>query len=283
MNLELNPLPDGRQSQLDDMLGDPWLAKKVDRNRRLAEHSQWLEQNAPAVFSSPPPGGASAFLDIGCGPGESLEIARANCWDAVGIDACAGDGGMGYDWLLFCEIRWEQQELDVIQVDSLVRWLSTPRDCEAFAIIVCRGAIEQIFSAYMDGVPHHVHHDAKRMRWRIEDKLVRQHIRRFAHWTAKLLATGGRLAVHFNGSQNHDDAAEVWRAAWVEAGLAQVPTGDERLMVWDKAKSRKWEARMDATHREHGEARLHHADSRGEVDVSDSEWDELKVPPMEEE
>ena len=100
-------------------------------------------------------------------------------------------------------------------------------------LINSRGSLEQVFSQYMDGRPHDLHHMASDMTWRLSDKITLRRMRDLMSWASRTLRTGGVFLCHLNGSTNSIVAeAELDRLA-VEEGLT-VDTPEERVHLWTK-------------------------------------------------
>lgn len=201
------------------LMEDQWLAKKLDRSRRLKEHAAYVETYLGEIKEQPP----GVFIDLGPGAGETLEIARSFGHQAVGIDAQRGFGGMGDSYLEACQIRWRQQKLSVLQLTGgALEWLRSSSSLSLVGQCVAinsRGSWEQIFHEFMEGDPHHIHHQAGRMRWRTNDKLLYRTIERAVKRMAIMLRPGGVLMIHMNGCQNSYDGEKIVRDAAESAGL----------------------------------------------------------------
>src|SRR5690606_26418783 len=77
--VQLNPPPSAEwQYAAATLLDDPWLARKVDRERRLKEHRAYMERYCAELD------GKGLVIDIGPGPGEFLELCRAKGHDILG-------------------------------------------------------------------------------------------------------------------------------------------------------------------------------------------------------
>ena len=192
--------------QLDEwnaLMQDDWLRQKLDRARRFREHIEYLNKFFPE-FTECEPG---FVVDLGCGAGELLEIARYYGHDIHGIEATSGKGGMGDNYLEACRIRWRQQDIKVSSIGApyVFRnppdWLPPRHSC---VLINSRGSLEQMFCQHMDGEPHDEHHRADRMTWRISGYLRNDIIRMFL-CVYDLIREDGRFVIHANGATNADE------------------------------------------------------------------------------
>lgn len=182
------------QAKMTALLDDEWLANKVDRDRRLKEHVDFLTTYLPELFRR-----KGKFVDIGPGPGESMEIARALGNVTIGYDAPTIEGGMGESYLEYSKLMHFRQMLNVKYVTRDV----ILRDVRDVDFVVMRGSIEQVFHDCMIGLPHHLHQKASELEWNIEQSRIE--LPRFLQQVSESLAPGGVVVIHANGSQN--DAA----------------------------------------------------------------------------
>lgn len=186
-----------------------WLDRKIDHVRRMAEHRQYFAEHFPEILQ---PGTKGRFLDIGCGPGESLILARENGWEAVGIEHDTGEGGMGRDYVLYGQIYHTLNGLTVKYGNArqVVSQLASQTEdgLDLFDCINMRGSFEQVFSDCMDGPPHDLHHKASSMRWRIDSE-TRREIRSFFSDLYYISNWASDVIIHFNGSANHQELVET--------------------------------------------------------------------------
>ena len=215
------------ESEYNRLIESPrgkWLKKKTDRRRRLREISTFIDKYCPEIRT-----GFGSLIDVGCGPGELMEIARYHGHDTWGIDAISGNGGMGDEYLSMCKLLTKRQGLRVDYIGCRgwnINWES--RNNPAAHLIVCRGAIEQIMHESMDGVPHDIHHNCMAMSWQETNETVD----RLVDFCSKARICGrpnGHLLIHANGARNtgwYDEA--IVRAAR-ESGFQLVMRDGERL------------------------------------------------------
>jgi hypothetical protein len=188
------------QAQYDALTADnQWLAGKVDRKRRLREHAEYLTNFVPELFSIRRGG---LVIDLGPGPGELLELTREMGFDVLGIDAKNGTDGMGDEYLTISKLMAERQELP-IEYCGLKKFTmqDDPALAQAAVLINSRGSIEQMFSAQMEGAPHHLHHDSNQLSWLENGSTIDQFVHFFRICT-RLLNVGGFMLIHANGAQN---------------------------------------------------------------------------------
>lgn len=189
------------------MMADPWLKRKTDRTRRLAEHWAYVEKHLPEIVTEP----SGIVIDIGPGCGELLEIAREYGHEHIGVDSPDGVGGMGGKYVAACKFRHEQQGLRVEYMDAL-GWFARNRPTGVLAVNF-RGSIEQAMSRYMDGEPHDKHHDCKQLAWRF-DNATYCAFRALFRTISDMLRPGGVLMIHANGAKNsHEYDTEVRKVA----------------------------------------------------------------------
>lgn len=232
-------------AELAVLLDNVWLQRKLDRTRRLKEHCDYIVNMCPELETMAP----GVVLDLGPGDGMFLEYARELEHETFGIDAATGKGGMGDDYLRACQIitgqkcllveyvgvfnvidNWRLQEQQVNEA----KYAKVLDEGEGVALINARGSLEQIFSDYMEGAPHHLHHKAADMEWRLNDGLTRKAIREFMRWIAHQLRPGGVFVCHLNGSRNTEEAELCLDKAATAAGLAWGFRTTGRLRVWEK-------------------------------------------------
>jgi hypothetical protein len=240
--LTLGELSEEWQCEWDSLMRDPWLRRKIDRRRRLREHLDFLRTYAPHLWDCEP----GLVIDLGPGPGETLEIARALGHFEVGIDAARGFGGMGDEYLRASMIRVQQQGLAVGYVDALsasedvMRGVSIVNDSTRNAMLLdgghavlvnSRGSIEQVFSEFMEGRPHHVHHNAEDMAWRLSDSLTEQAMRDLMRFACHELRPDGLFVCRLNGSSNTAQAEVLLDVHAVRAGLHCVKS-EPLLHIW---------------------------------------------------
>jgi hypothetical protein len=240
----------GEHPELQHLLADDWLRAKLDRQRRLREHRDYLREHCPNLGDEEP----GLVIDIGPGAGELLEFARNLRHATLGIDAPDGEGGMGDAYVRACEIITERRQIPVersrlfgvvrrwkMKVEQLSPsvWTSTLSAAlgtggEA-VLINSRGSLEQAFSEYMEGPPHDKHHKAANMHWRINDRLTRNAMRDFAAWVAHQLRPGGRFVAHMNGSTNTAEA-ETWLDRAAHNAALIIERSEPKVHVWEKSK-----------------------------------------------
>ena len=180
-----------------------WLIRKTDRARRLREQYQWLEENMPSLLTV---NNDSIYVDLGCGMGEMLEIARWYGAVAMGVDALSGTNGMGDDYMDMAAARTAAAGLPVAYV-GMMRWLDEKmQDVDGRRVVThwtSRGSFEQMMSHCMSGVPHDVHHDCRRLSWNETQKTVDE-LESFFSKLRSLSMPSALLVIHANGAANTD-------------------------------------------------------------------------------
>jgi len=174
---------------------DPWLRKKLDRQRRVRELRLYADKYIPELKTSKLLG----FLDIGPGPGELIELAMAKSMDSYGWDAETPEGGMGDDYLRFCRMVHEQRGLDVTYCNDFIGIQA--RFNKSLAIINSRGSIEQVLASCLNGESHDKHHDCRKLTW--DMKRGHAGLTQFLTTMRQSLLPGkGVLMIAANGASN---------------------------------------------------------------------------------
>lgn len=188
------------ESNPDIAFGKEWANKKLDMVRRHQEISQYIQDYLQDVLF---PG---TIIDIGCGPGDFLDMFKRKGHDVLGIDAPDGFGGMGNPYIEACRKLLNQAEIPFQSIgcnEFLNRVLSEeeyPRG-EA-SLINMRGSIEQCFASSMIGPSHDQHHECKLLDW--NDECIRVEFRRLIMASDYLLKPGGILLISANGTKCTD-------------------------------------------------------------------------------
>lgn len=205
--------------------GNEWLKRKVGRERRIKEQTQYLLDNAPEVLAMEEKN--LHVVDLGCGPGELLEIVRHYGFNPYGVDAASGAGGMGAEYLRVAELMCARQSITTYRhgYDSWLNSIFPETLTGKVALINSRGSWEQMHAHLMDGVPHDQHHRADRMTWRIDDKLFAYTVKEMK-LLRHCLHPKGRLIIHANGSTNHLDYSYRLLEAASQAGFVNVIAKD---------------------------------------------------------
>ena len=213
----LKPIPSADwENKANFLLKDAWLRKKVDRDRRLEEHWNYLTKYASNVLTSSTKRGL--VIDLGCGLGELLEICQSLGHDAIGVDAETGIGGMGDNYLQFAKLMQDRQKLDVHRV-GFNKWLLHSKQRVGTALLInSRGSFEQMNAEWMDGPPHHEHQSAAKLSWRMGQPLC-DHLTWVLRSCRRLLRNDGTFLVHCNGSENRDKFEPVFLGIAERVGL----------------------------------------------------------------
>ena len=216
---------------LNELLKDPWLAKKLDPERRSRQISAYFEKYCQELIDEPLDD--NYVIDVGPGAGEFLSIARSKGHRILGIDASDGNGGMGEKYLEASRLFCEQRDVPVEYV-GLEQWLHRHPMVMSVRFINMRGSIEQCFSEHLEGMPHHVHHDCRQLDW-LRTRATQEAFESMMASYRRMLVSGGSVLIHANGSKSGDawysDAIEH---AARESQLELVTSDGLLLKKWRK-------------------------------------------------
>lgn len=202
------------------LLNNDWLSKKVNRHARLKEIRGYANTYLPEIKE----GRFGAFVDIGPGPGELIELAMAYGMDAYGVDAETEEGGMGDNYLAYSRLSHQLHDLDVIYSnDPSVISSKFSGSC---SIINMRGSIEQVLHKCLNGSPHHHHHDCLKLKWDEERGYVE--IRKLLKTMREALGSGGILMIAGNGALNTAWYDKVIKTSHEELGYQRIVRFNER-------------------------------------------------------
>jgi SAM-dependent methyltransferase len=185
----------------DEAFGPKWASRKLDMPRRRRELIGYIKRWLTELREMEP----GLVVDVGCGPGDLLDLCREMGHSIVGIDARCGRGGMGDPYLSQCRIERKKLRIPVLEI-GMSQFKEGGQDRGPLALsgqAVCinlRGSIEQCYADFMLGDPHHLHHDCRRLDWdiRIPD------FRRLCFQAERLLRVGGILMIAANGTRSTD-------------------------------------------------------------------------------
>ncbi len=231
---DLLPLKLNRSEKWDEeynfLMADPWLKKKLERENRLKEHYDYIDQYLPEIKTAE----SGLVIDLGPGCGELLEIARKYKHEILGVDAKTGEGGMGDGYLSVSQLMTERQKIPVEYV-GFSEWIE--RDfcnlTSSVVVINSRGSIEQMYHNHMEGVPHDKHQCCGKLAWKITGMLEDEFMRMFrVFWT--LLRPGGVVRIHANGARNTNEYDDLIRECSKTSGLKLIANESNRLHKWVK-------------------------------------------------
>lgn len=219
--------------QFEKLLKSEFLKSKYNRRRRLTEKWAYLTQHLPELIDSPMPG--TTVIDIGPGPGEFLECCRALGYQIQGVDAACGEGGMGNEYLQLSRLLTQRQDLGV-EYCGLQDWMDQrvggiPE--ESVTLINSQGSIEQACQHLMAGVPHHEHHDCRRLEWQSGPEMQTFFNGLMSTWQS-WLRPGGIIMIYANGAANTEVYTRVVERAAEDAGDLQLVYRNQRIHKWMK-------------------------------------------------
>ena len=201
------------REQQDELLSEnQWLREKINPARRRHDHKAYIQKNFPELAKGMP---QKRFLDIGCGPAESLMVVKDNGHVAMGIETPIGTGGMGDDYVSYAIRNHILNDLNVIYGPALKAVREIQED--SFDCVNMRGSLEQCFAVCMKGRPHHEHHNASLLEWDMPAASLA--LFRFGSAVAHMLSGRGRIVIHANGSRNHSDFKPVLVKEFAAAGI----------------------------------------------------------------
>jgi len=227
------PRPDWQQD-FDRLIRDPYLQRKYSRDARLVEHLEYIQTYVPEITRK----GSGLVVDVGTGPGEFLEWCRKFGRKVLGVEALSGEGGMGDGYLRLSRLMHERQGIDVRYCgwQQFVRHLASDGCDLKVALWNFRGSWAQCYADFVEGPPHHLHHDVHRQRWRFD-----YHLR--CAWQAafeamaRRLVPGGHVLIVANrlGEQSGQDryCREI-RGAAEAAGLVLVKHESNYVHKWSR-------------------------------------------------
>lgn len=210
-------------------MADDWVRWKTDRIRRFREHAQYLLQYGRELLDLQSGG---LVIDLGPGPGELLEIARAMGFDAKGYDSKDGVGGMGPKYCAASRLMHTRQRLDVCYggLDAFIhRYDQKIEDAGRAMLINSRGSIEQAMSRHMSGPPHNWHHNVRLLSWKQMGSTFDGFVCLFVAFR-DALAVGGSVLLRANGSANDSYYDRTVIGAASEAGGLKLVMHEKPLL-----------------------------------------------------
>ena len=226
--LPLNPVPSPEwQAEYDQLMKDPYLKKKYNREKRVAGKKEYIDNNTAEIKAVT----AKNILDIGPGPGEWLEWCKYYGHYAYGIDAVVETGEMGYEYTRLSQMMTDRQKLN-IKYDGLINHIIGGFDFENNSVyfINSQGSIEQAFAKYMDGPPHRETKKSGGLKWRTEDVDFKDMFIRMFEGFERILEPGGYIFIWGNGSKNDHEYDKL-----IKDTLKQIPN-----LKLIKQKSNRW-------------------------------------------
>jgi len=207
------------ESQYKEVLEDEYICKKYNRKNRIQDKVDYINKHLPEVKA----GAKGLIIDLGCGPGEFLEICRFYGNTVVGVDARLDDCEMGAEYIKLSYLLCKRQNLDVkyIGFENMLKKGRLPFEDNSVKIINSQGSIEQIFKDYLIGEPHINNKSSKKLIWKVDDSLdsVFYH---FFKEVKRILKLNGVLVIYANGTNNKRQYDMLIRRTSLKAGLELV-------------------------------------------------------------
>jgi SAM-dependent methyltransferase len=219
-----------------EVLNDRYVRSKYDRQERMAEKQQYTDDYCPEVRKKMP----GLVVDIGPGPGEWLEIVRHHGNHIYGVEAATGVGGMGNRYLQLSRLLHDRQDIlcEYGGLEIYQRRLDSPsvEKSPSISFINFQGSWAQCFAQFVNGPPHHLHHDVRRQRWNFTAELEQEWIATFTILRRALLP-GGRILIAANRlgpKTDHPKYAMKIKAAAKAAHLKLILDHADYVHKWQK-------------------------------------------------
>jgi SAM-dependent methyltransferase len=224
VKIPLKKVPSGDWiKEYEKVLDDPYIKKKYDRDRRVADKLSYVNRYFPFLKR-----GGKTILDIGPGPGEFLEVCRYYGNNIFGADAPLGDCEMGDSYIRLSYLMNLRQGLN-IEYKGLD--LDLYGD-SSFDVINSQGSIEQVFRDCLMGVPHKEEKNCMLLSWK-EDEVTRNTILDFLKNCYRCLKNDGQLLIYGNGAKNVKYYDNLIQNLSKEAGFS-VKREKNRLHIMEK-------------------------------------------------
>lgn len=171
------------QRQFDELLaGSTYLQEKYNRERRLVDKAEYIDTYCRILHGQP----HGTVVDVGCGPGEFLELCRARGWTIFGIEAPVPAAcGMGDKYHELSRLMCARQHVPVdwSGIHSVCDDLATgncPRLAERVALWNFQGSWGLCWARHLIGTrPMNQPWKAPSLSWDIGGELIKR-------WTAAL-------------------------------------------------------------------------------------------------
>ena len=204
LDLSFLPVDDPEwEEKFNSLMKDEYLSRKYNREKRIKDHIDYLNNLCPELFQNGPHRSLNV-VDIGPGPGELMEIARALGYNSIGFDAKLDDCEMGVPYIKLSKLLVDRQKLDVRYCGFENVLSELPVENNSTILINSRGSIEQVFKKHLTGVPHKQHHNARQLTWSLSTGMINDFTCLFTE-AARILVSGGFFIIHGNGATNIDD------------------------------------------------------------------------------
>lgn len=213
--LPLREMPGGLSDEYAELFSDPWVARKLDRKRRLSELARYFNDYLSDLNFE-----GRRVVDIGCAAGELLEILRMHGADISGVDNIADScTGMGKKYVRASQICCLRQGIPV-EYCGFSNWLlnNMHNASREYLLINFRGSFSQCLEIFQQGPPHHETHDSKQLRWKV-DYNSQIGILSTLNELKCLLSDDGVILISMNESSNHDQFDSMFKRCIENAKL----------------------------------------------------------------
>ena len=184
------------QAEYDQLMTDPYLSKKYNRERRIKDLRKFMGECTPELKHCK----EKRVLDIGCAFGEYLEICREMGHYPSGVDAVIEDCDMGDEYIRLSQLMTERQKIKVAYT-GLQAWVEEQHGEGEFFYIVSRGAINQCYKEHLLGPSHKITKDSGAQTWDMSPELWQKFYNLFFAIN-HVLEDGGFFYCWANGSAN---------------------------------------------------------------------------------
>ena len=210
MNLPLKKTDSTQEEELKELLKDPFLSRKYNRDRRIQDKLRFIQDLLPEVIED-----SGLVIDIGPGPGEFLELCRFFGNDIFGFDADE-KSVMGHPYWRLSRLLTQRQNIPVdYRGFEKILDEGLPFKDSSVRAVVSQGSIEQVFSRHIEGSPI----DSQTMSWK-KDGLMKETFRRLFDEVHRILTYRGVFLIWANGTVDND---------WYNLFLLSSSVGFERL------------------------------------------------------
>lgn len=224
-NLPLKNASEEWTNEYNKLLEDPYISTKYNRNKRIKDKSRYINFYQPEILM-----GDGNVFDIGCGPGEYLEICRYYGNKIQGVDAIPGKSDMGNEYLNLSKLLTERQKIpvDYCGFDTMLKNGRIPFENKSLTFINSQGSIEMVFNEYMVGPPMVEHRNSSLIEWNITQELKDLFDVMFSEFR-RTLVLNGFCMIYGNECKNQEDYNNLFLNRCEKHGFTVVSTNKKTL------------------------------------------------------